>query len=77
MIPTHTDEKYEYYLDYFQGTPVKILRDRQTGEILFDAGSVAECLGYKSTQAMMSDNRVLDTIYEHMQQTGVSPLRKV
>lgn len=77
MIKTHYDDTYEYYLDYFEGIPVKILRDRKTGELLFDAGSVAECLGYASTQAMMSDDQVLDIINEHTRQTGESPLRKL
>ncbi|SFF25796.1 hypothetical protein [Spirosoma endophyticum] len=77
MIKIHYDDKYEYYLSYFEGIPVKILRDRKTGEILFDAGSVAECLGYESTQAMMSDDQVLDTINQHTQETGTTPLRRI
>ncbi|MBD2752023.1 BRO-N domain-containing protein [Spirosoma validum] len=77
MIRTHYDDTYEYYLSYFEGTPVKILRDRKTGEILFDAASVAECLGYSSTESMMKDDQVLDCISAHINQTGESPLRRI
>ena len=77
MIRTHYDAQYEYYLDYFQGIPVKILRDRKTNEILFDASSVAKCLGYESTQDMMSRDDFLDLINQHNRETGKSPLRKI
>lgn len=77
MIRTHYDDQYEYFLAYFEGTPVKIMRDRKTNEILFDAGSVAECLGYESTEAMMSDDQVLDAINDHTKATGASPLRRL
>lgn len=77
MIRTHVDAQYEYYLDYFQGMPVKILRDRKTGEIFFDAGSVTKCLGYESTQDMMSQDEVLDLINQHKRETGESPLKRI
>ena len=53
MIRTHYDQENEYFLDYFQGIPVKIIRNRKTGEILMDAHSVAKCLGFESTEDMM------------------------
>ncbi|GAB3953285.1 hypothetical protein GCM10028805_36680 [Spirosoma harenae] len=77
MIHTHSDSQYDYFLDYFQGIPVKSLRDRKTGEIHFDLNSVAECLGYASVESMMSDDRVLDAINDHTQQTGKPPLQRL
>ncbi len=77
MIRTHYDADYEYYLTHFGSTPVKILKNRKTGEILFDAGSVAACLGYRSTADMMSKDEVLDAINSHINETGESPLKRV
>ena len=77
MIRTHYDKEYEYFLDHFQGTPVKILRDRKTGEIMFDAASVATCLGYESADDMMSRDEFLDLINEQKKETGQSPFREV
>lgn len=77
MTKTHETPTHEYFLDYFQGQPVRIMRDRKTGEILFNLSNVAKCLGYESTEAMMSDDQILDSINKHKQQTGESPLRKL
>lgn len=77
MIKTHETATHDYYLDYFEGKPVRILRHKQTGEISFDLNSLAACLGYESAEAMMSDDRVLDCINEHTRQTGKSPLQKL
>jgi prophage antirepressor-like protein len=77
MIRTHYDSDYEYYLAPFENLPVKILKDRKTGEILFDAASVAACLGYQSTTDMMSRDEVLDVINTHIKETGESPLKRV
>lgn len=77
MTLLKTDNNYEYYLDFFEGKPVKIMRDRKTSEILFDGESVAAYLGYDSMQTMMSQDEVLDCINEHTKETGTSPLRKV
>ena len=77
MIRTHYDTQYEYFLDHFRGTPVKILRDRKTGEIMFDAASVATCLGYKSADDMISRDEFLDLINEQGKETGQSPLRQL
>ncbi|WP_420147567.1 hypothetical protein, partial [Spirosoma sp.] len=70
MIHTHSSSQYEYFLSYFEATPVKILRDRKTGELLFDLASVAKCLGFASTEAMMSNDHVLDYINLQIKQTG-------
>lgn len=42
MIRTHIDAQYEYFLAHFEGIPIKILRDRKTDEILFDADCVGD-----------------------------------
>ncbi len=69
--PTH-----DHFLDHFEGQPVRILRNRLNGEILFEGESVARCMGFESEQDMMSDDRVLDAIIDHIRQEGESPLRR-
>lgn len=41
----YEDEKYEYFLSYFQGNPVRVLHDKKTDEILFDADQFCQALG--------------------------------
>ena len=43
-MKTNEDEKYVYYIDFFQGEPIRILQDKETGEILFNADDVARAL---------------------------------
>lgn len=65
MIRTHFEAQYEYFLNYFQGTPVKTPRDGETGKILFDAGIIAAYLGYESTEYMISRGRALYIVNQH------------
>ena len=43
-MKTNEDERYIYYFDSFQGMPIRILQDKETGEILFNADDVARAL---------------------------------
>ena len=56
------------FLDHFERHLVRILRNRLNGEILFESESVARCLGFQNEPDMMRDDRVLDTISNHIKQ---------
>lgn len=43
-MKTNEDEKYVYYIDFFQGEPIRILKDKRTEEILFNADDVTRAL---------------------------------
>ena len=43
-METNEDENYFYYIDFFQGMPIRILKDKKTGEILFNADDVVRAL---------------------------------
>ena len=78
MIQTHVTATHIFYVAYFKGIPVKIVRDRKTGKILFNAESVAACLGFDSTQDMMSQDVILEAISQYQQENnGDSPLRQM
>lgn len=77
MIKTHETDTHTYFIDYFDGTQVKIMKNKKTGEILFDAESVAKILGYGSMQGMMSDDNVLDLVNELKRDTGKFPIIKL
>lgn len=70
--PTH-----DHYLSHFEGVPIRIAQDRKTGEILFDAESIAECLGFASAHDMMSRDEVLDLISGHLKTEQQSPIRRI
>lgn len=38
-------EKYTIFLEYFQGMPVRLIQDRETGDIIFNTDDVMEALG--------------------------------
>ena len=77
MTHAHSDAQYDYFLDHFRGIPVKFVRDRSSGAMHIDAGSLAACLGYASTEAMVGDDKVLDLLNEHQKQSGQSPLKRI
>ena len=43
-MKTNEDARYIYYFDSFQGMPIRILQDKETGEILFNADDVVRAL---------------------------------
>lgn len=76
MIKLESDDRFDYFLDFFQGTPVKILRDKTTGEVLFDVESITNVFGYDSVEALMSSDAVLDLINDELKQ-GHNPIRRI
>ncbi|MBD2702638.1 hypothetical protein IC229_18470 [Spirosoma sp. BT702] len=77
MVRTHFDSQYEYFVDFFQGKPVKMMRDRKTGELLFDAESVAPILGFASAEEMFSNDAVLDLLNEQITKGQGRPIRRM
>lgn len=64
----HEDEKYLYYLSFFQGAPIRILRDKATNEILFDADQVCQALGLaESLNQFLGTDEGLDSISKFKQ----------
>ena len=70
-------EKWEIYLDAYEGIPVRIKKDLRTNEISFFAEDVAKVLDYGSVENMMQDNSVLDIMNEEHKRTGNFPVSVV
>lgn len=64
MIQEREDEKYVYFLDYFQGNPVHIRKDKSTQQIFFDANDVCHILGLGSFHDFIGSDAGLDLISE-------------
>lgn len=64
IINLGSDEKYDYFKSYFRDYPVKIMRDKSTGEILFDANDVSRILFENSFEEFIGSDTGLDMINE-------------
>ncbi|MDR1116497.1 MAG: hypothetical protein LBL33_10220 [Tannerella sp.] len=64
-IKTGEDEKFIYYAALFKGKQVKILLDKISNEVLFDANSVVKCLELGNTaEEFLSSDKGLDCILD-------------
>ena len=72
-----TTATHYIYLDFFEGVPIRILKDIKTNEISFFAEDVAKALDYGSLENMMGSNEVLDLMNEVKSQTGNYPIYKI
>ncbi|MBD2703794.1 hypothetical protein IC229_24320 [Spirosoma sp. BT702] len=77
MRRIYIDLNYEHFVDYYQGREIKIKQDRKTGEILFDAESVAPILGFASAEEMFSNDAVLDLLNEQITNGKAKPIRRI
>ena len=69
MKKTSEDNNYIYFLDFFQGDPVRIMQDKKTAEILFNADDVIKILGLGSNITdFLSTDEGLDTINKFKQE---------
>ena len=73
----NTTAMHRIYLDFFEGIPIRILKDIKTNEISFMAEDVAKALDYGSLENMMGSNEVLDLMNEVKSQTGNYPIYKI
>jgi len=62
------------FVDYFQGIPVRILKNKYTEEIKFMADDVARCLGYDSLHDLLSSDEGLDYISNWKKEHNDIPL---
>lgn len=77
MVLINITNDYEIYQGAFQGTPVRFLKDRKTGEINVAAEDMAKVLGYTDAHEMLSQDEHLDAINEAHKETGVFPLKTI
>ncbi|AOR28718.1 hypothetical protein FORMB_16790 [Formosa sp. Hel1_33_131] len=50
------------YLGKFQGKPCRYIEDKKTGERTLSLEDVAKCLGFKNSQEMFSNDKMLDAL---------------
>ncbi|GAB4000023.1 hypothetical protein GCM10028807_51740 [Spirosoma daeguense] len=77
MRRIHIDLNFEYFLDHFQGHAIKIKQHRKTGEILFDADSVAPILGFASAEELLAHDTVLASLNQQITQGQACPIRRL
>ena len=70
--PTHL-----IFEDYFNGQPLKILKNKATNEILLDMNDVAKIFGFIDATDLMSNNEALDIVNKHWKKTGEFPIKKI
>lgn len=61
------------FLDFFQGTPIRFLQTKATGEITIHAEDAAKVLGFNNLEDMMSDNAVLDLLNDYKKENPYEP----
>nr|WP_293839871.1 hypothetical protein [uncultured Arsenicibacter sp.] len=76
MIKTSETETHAFYLSDFEGTPVRIAVDKETGEVLFDAESIAEIFDYTDAEDMLTDDKVMQCLTSEAQK-GAKPIKKI
>jgi prophage antirepressor-like protein len=69
-----TTAEHHIYLDFFEGIPIRILKDIKTNEISFFAEDVAKALDYDSLENFMGSDEVLDMMNEVHSETGSYPI---
>lgn len=77
MTLIKTTATHNIYLDFFEGIPIRILKDIKTNEISFFAEDVAKALDYGSLENMLGSDEVLDLMNEVKSETGKYPIYKI
>ena len=67
----NTDTQYDYYIDYFQGTEVRMKRDKTTNQIYYSSDSVAKILGFNNTDDMIQSNSDITNAFLDGMNTGL------
>lgn len=70
MTQTHQSATHIFYQTELDGLLLKLIRCKATGELFFDAGSLALALGYPDTDAMLADEYALDAINSYAIENG-------
>ena len=70
------DEKYKYYINYYEDIPVKFFFDKVTKEMLIDGNSVATLLGFKDFDEMIySDERYINKFLDGLKDGRIITIR--
>ena len=67
-------ETHEYYLDTFNGSEVRLVKDIETGTFSIFTEDLAKALGFESEEQMLSSDIMLDYMNVVGQETGKFPL---
>lgn len=70
MTQTHQTATHIFYQTHLDGLLLKLIRCKDTGELFFNAGSLALALGYPDTVTMLADEYALDTITSYAIKNG-------
>lgn len=63
-----------FYIEWFEGEPIVIFKDKKTDKVFFNLDDVARALGYDGPDDMMSNDGILDGLNEIKQETGEFPI---
>jgi hypothetical protein len=67
------DEKYKYYIDYFNCNPVKFIVDKETDSLNVDGDSVARILGFTDFEEMISsDEDYMNIFLDELKNGGIT-----
>lgn len=74
-MQTGEDEKYRYFVAYFDGRELKIIQDKETNEVLLDADACMRFLGLgESTEEFLGTDKGLDMINEYKRRNPGKPV---
>lgn len=59
----NTDAQFDYYIDYFQGTEVRMKKAKLTQQIYYSSDSVAKILGFNNTDEMIQSNSDVTNLF--------------
>jgi hypothetical protein len=67
------DEKYKYYIDYFNGNPMKFIVDKETDSLNVDGDSVAQLLGFNDFEEMInSSDDYMNLFLDELKNGGIT-----
>lgn len=64
----------QVFEDYFKGIPVRLIRNKFTGEVKINAEDMAKCLGFDSLNDLLSADVGLDAINEQRKKNPDMPI---
>ena len=77
MTPTGETPMYIFYQTYCDGQLLKLIKDKSTGDLFFDADSLAIALGYPDAQTMLADKYAVEAIQEYALENGGHSIRRI
>ena len=62
MIPTRQTATHIFYQAHLNGQLIKLIKDKVTDELFFDADSLSIALGYPDGETMLADKHAVEAI---------------